>query len=208
MPEALKKWLNSDRQSDPELYPYGDLNCVNWILGAASLLTGYPREQLMATDVFRIEQLFLIALNEITRGSKDDLTKDDEGNYLPIVIEVEGEDYICHMPSDANQSVGALLEALEAQRVVGLMKKNDANMLPRLCAIYLRKPNETYQQVDVDARAKYFAQHLTYREALNVFFFLQVLSKYYQPNTATSLAQKQVGSQPQSKVLAASTSES
>jgi hypothetical protein len=202
MPEALKVWFNTSRQDNTELWPYAEDNCANWLIGATALLTGYSRDQLIEYPIYNIEQLFLVAASELYSVSPKDLTTDDDGNYLPIVVECNNEDYICYMPSDVSQSAGALLEALETERVIKALKKDDAHMLAKLCAIYLRKEGERYQDVNTDERAAFFAKHLTYRNAMLVFFFLQTASRNYQNSTDTSLAAKATALQTPKQVLA------
>ncbi len=163
MPDNLKQWFEAPNP-EPEMWPYESSDVLEWLLNATQCLTLVDRKTLTASAIPTVERLFRVAhegLKVTPSNQISDTLTDDLGQVWTLTN-----------PMSNGQTIGSLLEMLELERAVDLLKQDTATMLPKVCALYLRVEGEQFDTKDIATREQYFSKHLNYTDALQVFFFM------------------------------------
>lgn len=161
--KSLKAWLDGG-----DAWPYLSVQNVSYLRGSVSCLCNITQAAVGKMDIIDAETLYKTALSFInTQPSEAELIK-----YMALPV-IAGDNMYSLVYPAQGESIGAVLEALEARRVEELLEDGVFDAVPRLMAIFYRRHNERFGDYDIDDRAAFWAANGTVKQMHCVNFFLR-----------------------------------
>jgi hypothetical protein len=144
----------------------------------------------------------ILSLLDIYHTAMLPLMKEEQKVELIREIEIDGQAWVIDIPellATSSMTFNEFLHAKEIVRQLEQLGNGKWHSLPYLCAIYLRKPGEAFDELFVTEGSErlLFMQKLPLNIAIGVGFFLTNTVNIYSTTSQYSSPQKQKESIPQ-----------